>query len=273
MAGTIETDASRVVSPDGTEIAYVTGGVGPPLVLVHGVLGDHTRWGALRPHLEPSCTVHTMDRRGRGASGDAEAYAAEREFEDVAAVVDAVASSAGAPVDLYGHSGGASFAMGAAGLTANVRRLVLYEPAIDPQDLLPAGLAERIDALLADGEHEAVVETFMREVLHVDDAGIAAYREQPSWPARVAAAHTLPRELLIPDETFLGPLRRGDITVPTLLLEGSETPPSFKAGVETVASALPDAQVAVLEGQGHTADVLAPALVAETLTAFLTEES
>jgi pimeloyl-ACP methyl ester carboxylesterase len=47
-------------------------------------------------------TVYAMDRRGRGASGDAPEYALEREFEDVAAAVDALPG----PVYLYGHSFG-----------------------------------------------------------------------------------------------------------------------------------------------------------------------
>lgn len=259
----------HAVSRDGTEIAYWTSGAGPPLLLVHGVLGDHSRWEALQPHLASRFTVHAMDRRGRGASGDAPKYAVEREFEDVAAVVDAVAGAADAPVAVYGHSGGASFALGAAALSANVGRLVLYEPAVNAFDLLPPGLLERLDALLAAGESEAVVETFCREVLHTSDQQVDAYRQQPSWPARVATAHTLPRELRIPPERLFDAERAAAVTVPTLLLEGSETPDGFKAAIGDVAAALPDARVAVLDGQGHTADVLAPELVAEHLLAFL----
>ncbi len=64
---------TRVASRDGTGIAYYSSGEGPPLLLVHGVLSDHSRWAPLLPYLEPRLTVHTMDRRGRGASGDHEA--------------------------------------------------------------------------------------------------------------------------------------------------------------------------------------------------------
>ena len=269
MSATHDATVTRTVSRDGTEIGYWTTGAGPPLVLVHGVLGDHSRWDALRPHLEPTFTVHAMDRRGRGASGDAPDYAAEREFEDVAAVVDAVAEAAGSAVAVYGHSGGASFALGAAALTSHVNRLVLYEPAVNTFDLLPRGLLERLDALLAAGDAEAVVETFAREVLHMTDEQIDAYRAQPSWPARVATAHTLPRELRIPPERLFDPQRAATIITPTLLVEGSETPEGFKAANVDVAAALPDAHVAVLDGQGHTADVLAPELVAERLQTFL----
>jgi pimeloyl-ACP methyl ester carboxylesterase len=101
-----ESFVTRVVSRDGTEIAYWTSGDGPPLVLVHGAPADHTRWRPLLPYLESHATVHAMDRRGRGASGDAPDYHLAREFEDVAAVVDAVAEASRSAVDVYGHSFG-----------------------------------------------------------------------------------------------------------------------------------------------------------------------
>jgi pimeloyl-ACP methyl ester carboxylesterase len=61
----MSTDRSnRAVSTDGTEIAYWTSGNGPPLALVHGGDGDHTRWAALRPHLERRLTepAHALRR-------------------------------------------------------------------------------------------------------------------------------------------------------------------------------------------------------------------
>src|SRR5687768_5829287 len=101
------TGKTSVVSRDGTQIVYWASGDGPPLVLVHGAPADHTRWRPLLPYLEHHVTVHAMDRRGRGGSGDAAAYGLEREYEDVAAVIDAVVAAFGQPVDVYGHSHGA----------------------------------------------------------------------------------------------------------------------------------------------------------------------
>ena len=75
-------------SRDGTRIAYWAGGQGPALVLVHGTTADHSRWETVLPLLEPEATVYTMDRRGRGQSGDAADYRIEDEGADVAAVVD-----------------------------------------------------------------------------------------------------------------------------------------------------------------------------------------
>ena len=63
-------------------------GDGPPLVLVHGAAADHTTFRVIGPLLARGSTVHAIDRRGRGASGDTSPYAIEREFEDVAAVAD-----------------------------------------------------------------------------------------------------------------------------------------------------------------------------------------
>ena len=272
MTRTDETTRSHTTSRDGTRIGYVTSGEGPPLLLVHGGLGDHTRWSELVPYLQPHRTVHAMDRRGRGMSGDGPQYSPRREFEDVAAVVDAIAEESGAHVDVYGVSNGATFALGAATLTSRIRRLALYEPGIDDaDDLVTPELDRRLDALLADGDAEGLVETFFREALGLGGDDIATMRSQPSWPARVAAAPTLPRELRNAAEELFDPARAAQVTVPTLLLQGSESPESLHADVRRVAEAVPDRRVVVLEGQAHSADFLAPQLVAETLLAFLDE--
>src|SRR5918997_3847853 len=104
-----------VASKDGTTIAYRRSGEGPPLVLVHGTAGDHGRWRPVLPAFEERFAVYAIDRRGRGGSGDSEDYTIEREFEDVAAVVDSV----GEPALVLGHSYGALCALEAALLTRN----------------------------------------------------------------------------------------------------------------------------------------------------------
>ena len=272
MTGTAEATLTRVTSRDGTDIAYWTSGQGPPLVLVHGAVADHNRWRPLLPYLEPHASVHALDRRGRGASGDGPDYDLAREFEDVAAVVDAVAAASGSLVDLYGHSFGGLCAFGGATLTANLGRLVLYEgwPPVDPGGRpLPPGIGQRLDALLAAGDRAGVVETMFREVVRMPEGELAALRAQPAWPARVAAAPTIVRELrAIPGVPF-DPAKAARITVPTLLLTGSESRDPFAADTGTVAAALPDARVVVLEGQQHVADILAPQRFAEHVLAFL----
>lgn len=263
---------SRVVSRDGTEIAYWTSGEGQPLLIVHGTSGSHERFAPLLPYLEPHATVHVLDRRGRGESGDAPEYALEREFEDVTAVVDAIAEASSSKVDVYGHSYGGECAFGAALLTPNVRSLVLYEgwPPVMPEKLkFPTGVEERLDALVASGDREAALELFWREVVKATEEDIQAIRAQPAWPSRLATVHTITREVrAFYDDTF-EPRQAARITVPVLLLVGSDTPEELRDDPETVAAALPDARIAVLEGQQHIADVLAPELFAEPVLEFL----
>ena len=259
----------QVASRDGTLIGYWTSGEGPPLLLVHGGVGDHSRWDALRPFLEPHFTVHAMDRRGRGASGDHPEWSIEREFEDVAAVVDAIAGRSGSTVAVYGHSGGGFCAFKAAALTTNISKLVLYEgwPPVNPDAIAePIEFVEQLEAMLAEGKQEEVVVRMLSEVVRMSDDEIDVYKAHPSWQKRVDSAHTLPRELRAFREQSFDPQQAASISVPTLLLAGTEGP---DWQVETVAAAIPDAQVAILEGQGHTADIIAPEMVARRLLPFL----
>ena len=258
----------KVISRDGTAIAYWRSGHGRPLVLVHGTSADHTRWQPVLELFEADATVYAMDRRGRGDSGDAEGYSIEREFEDVVAVVDAVAEQTGQPVDLFGHSYGAVCSLEAARLTPNVRKLVLYEP---PTEMgpFPAGLIERLGALLADDRRDEVLQTFFREVVGMSDDQLTSFRALPVWPARVAAAHTVVRELAVAASIRFDPSRFEALSVPALVLAGSDSPDFLRNSTATVASTLPNCQVAVLDGQQHVAMDTAPHLLVDTVNAFL----
>src|SRR5262245_9997675 len=119
-----------VRSADGTAIAVWVEGTGPALVMVHGSIADHTTFDSFVAVLRDEFTTYAIDRRGFGASGDATGYAIERDFEDVAAAVDAVAARTGGPIALWGHSYGANCAMGGATLTENIHHLVVYEPSL-----------------------------------------------------------------------------------------------------------------------------------------------
>jgi pimeloyl-ACP methyl ester carboxylesterase len=261
-----------VGSRDGTPIRYWSAGEGPPLLLVHGTTANHTSFDPVLPHLASHRTVHALDRRGRGGSGDADAYALEREFEDLAAVVDHLAELSGSRVELFGHSFGGLCAFGAARLTRNVRRLVLYEgwPVPDPTKLLgPEGAIERVEALLAAGDTEAALECFYRELVGMSDELLDAFRSSPKWPDRVAAASTIPRETRAQARGLLDPAEAADLEVPVLLLVGGESPDHLTAGVQELGSVLPDARIAVLDGQEHLAYLEAPESFARTVRSFL----
>jgi pimeloyl-ACP methyl ester carboxylesterase len=259
----------HVLSADGTPIGCRTSGEGPPLVMVHGSIADHTSTAAVAHLLEPRFTVTVVDRRGRGASGDAAGYAVEREFADVAAVVDAVAARTGERVVLYGHSYGATCALGASLLTANLAGLALYEPAFAGFGIVSPGVVGRLEALLAAGAPAEVVELALREAAGASEQQLAAMRALPSWSRRVAAAGTIPRELRAAQTYTFDARRYAGMTTPTLLLTGERSPVGYRRLVQKLAAELPNAQVAVLAGQEHTAQIAAPDLVAAVLTRFL----
>ncbi|WP_046471524.1 alpha/beta fold hydrolase [Allosalinactinospora lopnorensis] len=265
--------ATTVTSRDGTPIGYWTSGAGPPLVLVHGSTADHTRWRTVLPYLEPNATVHAVDRRGRGASGDARDYALEREFEDVATVVDAAAEAARAPVDLLGHSFGALCCLGGAALATGLRRLVLYEPAgTSVDDPIPPELIGRLEALLAEDRREEVLVTFFREAVQIPEPQLDVLRSLPAWQGRVAAAHTIARELRAIESHRYDPADIAAVTVPTLVLAGGESPAGVRGICDAVAGALPHGRLAVLEGQQHVAMDTAPELFGRLVAEFLAQE-
>ena len=253
----------RIVrSRDGTPIAVFevlpAGPTGdpddrPPLLLVHGATADHTTWRTAGPAFARTRRVFAMDRRGRGDSGDAPAYAIEREFEDVAAVAETLAD--GGAVDVAGHSYGGRCALGASLLTKAIRRLVVYEGAPVPPGMTyrPPGLVEAVRGALQAGNDERALITFLAGIVGMSDAALDAYRRDPVWPARVRAAHTILREVEAEATPPASLEALAAVTAPVLLLLGSISRSPFRIGTEALAARVADARVAVIDGAAHAA--------------------
>ncbi len=235
-------------------------------MLVHGSSADHSRWETVFPLLEPHATVYAVDRRGRGASGDAAVYSLEAEAADIAAVVDTVAAATGGPVDLLGHSYGAQCALEAALLTGGIRRLALYEPAILPDT--PDEFVDHLETLQAQGRNEDVVIALLRFV-GMPEAALEHSMSLPSWAGRVAAAHTVIREFRAEKAYRWQPERFAALRVPTLLLAGSDSPADLLRPIAALSAALPAARVVTMAGQGHVAMTTAPELFADAVLDFL----
>jgi pimeloyl-ACP methyl ester carboxylesterase len=247
-----------VRSKDGVAISSHKSGEGSPLVLVHGAVADHTRWSPIIPQLKQGFTVYAMDRRGRGSSGDAGIYSIEREFEDIAAVVDAIDQ----PVNLLGHSFGALCALEAALLTDNIKMLILYEP--PPPALkgtLPTEVAGKMQELLDSGDRGGVVSTFLLNVAKIPRNELDVLRSLPAWQGRVAAAHTILRE--ITQQEALPPFkpdRFKNLNIPILLMLGGESHPLYADFIKQLDATLPNSRIVVMPGQQHVAMNTAPDL-------------
>jgi pimeloyl-ACP methyl ester carboxylesterase len=263
---------SRVIdSPDGTPIAVFTTGSGPALVLVHGASADHTTFRVVGPMLARRLTVHALDRRGRGASGDVEPYAVEREFEDVAAVADAIAGDAGETVAVVGHSFGGRVALGAALRTDAIRAVVCYEgaPPAAEERYQPEGAEERVREQLAGGDPDEALATFLREIVGMTAEDLARYRADPVWPRRAAAAHTIVRELDAEASPQASLDALGGVRQPVLQVLGGASRPPFRIATEALDERLPDGRVIVIDGAKHAAHHTHPDQFVDAVEAFL----
>lgn len=271
--------ALLVRSRDGTPIAVFAASAPrpdagtsrtPAVLLVHGTTSDHTTWRTAGPLLAARRAVLAMDRRGRGASGDGPAYGIEREYEDLAAVAEALAA-AGGPVDVVGHSFGGRCALGASLRTPAIRRVVSYEGAP-----VPAGVTWADEPALATvaeavrrGEHEAALETFFRVVVGMDDEAIARYRADPVWSLRVAAAPTLVREIEAEASPPASLEVLASVQVPVLQLLGTASPAPFQLGTAALAERLRDGRVVEIAGAAHAAHHTHAAELVGAIEAFL----
>ncbi|MDS0139191.1 MULTISPECIES: alpha/beta hydrolase [unclassified Amycolatopsis] len=251
---------ASVTSPDGTVIGFETLGDGPPMVLVHGTGADHTRWAAVRDRLAERYRLHLVDRRGRGLSrAEAADYDIRREGEDIAAVAEA----AGGDVYLLAHSYGALCALEAVLTTEAVSRLVAYEPP-RPE---PGGsvVPPEARARMREADNpEQILEIFLQEALRVD---VEAMRRTPVWRSRVAAAHTIPRELDVV-ENLVFDARLGEIAIPVRLFAGTESPGYLRLAAHAVAELIPTADVVAMHGQAHQAMDFDPGQFTEAVFAF-----
>ena len=196
-------------------------GDGPPLVLVHGTSADHTRWNAVIGPLSERFTTYAVDRRGRGASSDAEPYTIEAEFDDIATVVDGI----GGEVDLLGHSYGAACSLEAALRTRTCAAWSLRAatPGRDPD--LSAGLHRAPGDAPGRRRSRRCRTTFLSTVVQMPPAELAAMRRDPSWTGRVAARTPSPESCGSPTSTRRTRAFRG-AERPTLLSSAATVPRS-----------------------------------------------
>jgi pimeloyl-ACP methyl ester carboxylesterase len=249
-------------SADGTRIAYVANGSGPPLILVGGAFCDHRARSAGLPlsrALEARFRVISFDRRGRGESGDTPPYAVAREVEDLAALVAAAGGSAA----VYGHSSGAVLALEATTTGVPITHLALYEPPLvfaDTRTPMPADLVERLQTLSREGKRSEAAELFLGRAVGVPPQGVERIKQSPGWPSLTALANTLPYDATLTRDAAAIMARGTAVKVPALLVAGEKSEAWMRAGVERLASTIPGARHVTLAGQTH--DVQAEPLAA-----------
>ena len=252
----------KVISKDGTQIAYESTGRGQVVILVLGALNSRKSGAKLAKLLASRFTVISFDRRGRGDSTDTAPYSPQREVEDIAALIGAV----GEPVYLYGHSSGAALALECAiKLGKKVRKIAIYEVpyTLDKKERKDADEYYRaLKKLLAAGRRGAAVALFIRSV-GVSDRQIAAIKRLPMWRGLEKLAPTLAYDSEVLGKGHSLPAARvSHVTVPTLVMHGGAGAPFMRDAAQAISKIIPRAQLSTLTGQTHgvSPKVLAPIL-------------
>lgn len=264
---------NTVTSRDGTTIAYERSGSGPALLVVGGAFSSRSAAPEFVKLLAQRLTVYAVDRRGRGDSGDTQPYAVERELEDVEALIDAV----GDPVFVYGGSSGGVLSLRAAAkLGDKITKLVLYEPPFiidDSRPPAPVAFVEHLDELVEAGRRGDAVEYFMTEVVGTPTEALREMRESPAWPGMEKLAHTLAYDGRVVGNAMSGsaePLQQwATLQTPTLVLNGSNSPPFLHDGARTLAAILPNGHHRSFKGLDHAAAIAAPQTLAPVFLEFL----
>jgi len=257
--------AAFAVSSDGTKIAFEKAGSGPALVIVGGALSERDGGKPLVGKLQERFTVYTYDRRGRGQSGDTKPYAAEREIEDLGAVIE----QAGSKAYVYGVSSGAALSLQTAvklGPT-KVSKLAVYEPPYGQDRKEFNEQKDRVNQLVQAGKPGDAAEFFLKSV-GIPAQALEDMKNSPQWERISKIDFTLTYDYAILGDGSV-PETVNQIGVPTLVLDGEKTLPFIHPAADRIAQLIPGAQRKTLPGQTHQAS---PEVVAPVLTEFFNQE-
>jgi pimeloyl-ACP methyl ester carboxylesterase len=269
-----------VLRVNDTDMAYIALGDGPPLVCIHGSLGDFRSWnpvlGPLSRHhrvIVPSLR-HFFPEAWDGKGGN---YSIPQHTADVIAFIGGLKLG---PVNLMGHSRGGHIAFRVAGARPDlVKKLILAEPGGElDASLMPAGpgitpemakarTASIVDAAakIAAGDIDGGLELF---VDRIDGPGTWAKRPAAAKQARRDNAHTLVGQI----NEQRKPFSRADaqaIHNPTLLIGGAKTPGMLPIVLKALAGAIPGAKCEIIPDATHVMFDQAPMRYCEIVVDFL----
>ena len=252
----------------GFRIAYERAGSGPPLVLLHGYVGDGA--ATWRRQLEGLCgefTVVAWDAPGAGRSPD------PPESFGMAGYADCLAGFVGGLGLGRPHVAGLSFG-GALAIEfcrrhpAIPRTLILASAYAGWGGSLPVGVADqrlRQALTLADLPPEAFAGTLLPTMF----AATTAREDADAFGASMRAFHPAGFRAMAraSAEDLRGALPH--ITVPTLLVYGDQDARAPLKVAEDLQAAIPGSALVVLPGAGHVCNIEAPEAFNDAVRNFL----
>lgn len=253
---------------NGQKLFYEDTGTGDDVIVFsHGLFMDHTMFDAQVAFLQDRWRCVRWDERGHGRT---EATAAPFTYWDSGADLIALLDHLGVQrAVLAGMSQGGYLSLRAA-LTApdRVRALVLMDTQPGPEDAEKAvGYHGLIDAWTAPGgPPQEVLDTVAQIILGPGWSGTPAWqerwRELPMDRVRQVFQTLVGRE-----DDVAG--RIAELTMPALVVHGSDDLAIDVEIARAFAQALPDAELVVVDGAGHAANLTDPDPVNAALGPFL----
>ncbi|MBP1989870.1 pimeloyl-ACP methyl ester carboxylesterase [Paenibacillus eucommiae] len=188
-------------------------------------------------------------------------------------------NEAGSSAYVWGLSSGAVLALQAAARGAGIAKLALHEPpfVVDAADRKPPkGFVTHVTELIAANRRAEAIKYFMTKGMGAPSFVVGLMRMMPGvWPRLMAIAHTLPYDAALLDGYMDGkslPAELwGTVTMPTLVLEGTESPAALRHSAKALAGVLPNAQLLSEKGLGHTKK-LDTKIIASKLAAFFMDK-
>ncbi len=185
-------------------------------------------------------------------SGDTHPFAKQREIEDLQALVE----DAGGTALVLGFSSGSAVALDAAAVTPGITRVALYEPPCIVDGARPGVAADyvaHLNKLVADGKRGEAVKYFLTQAVGISTDYLGGMEQDPSWSGMLKVAHMLSYDGAIIADVMQGkPLptdRWGNVTVPTLVIEGGASEAWFHSDADALARGLKNASCKTLEGK------------------------
>jgi pimeloyl-ACP methyl ester carboxylesterase len=256
------------VDAAGHRIAYERKGEGPPLVLLHGYVGDRRMWRPQLEELSDEFTVVAWDAPGYGGSSDPPESFPLADFADcLAAFVDALdlgrphvvgmSFGGGLALELYRRHPGlprtlvlASAYAGWAGSLPPEAVDERLQQALRLAELPPDRLvAELMPTMFTDSAPAELVEEFAATMREFHPVGL---RANSRAFAEADLRDVLPR-----------------IDVPTLLLYGDSDVRAPSTVARDLHAGIPGSRLVVIPGAGHVCSVDAPERFNAELRAFL----
>ncbi len=235
----------------GTYRRHWPGDTDRPALALHCMLASGSYWGPVAERLGGRVDLRGFDMPGHGQSGT---WAPGPEDPDYHTAVTRIAAAfIDRPLDLIGHSLGATVALRiAVAAPEAVRSLTLIEPVLFAAAADPAQAARDADMarLLAEGRVEDATRAFMAVWGAVGyDSLPARMRQQMS--DRIGLVATCAPALSQDSAGILRPDGLEAIDAPVLLISGADSPPVIHAIADALAARLPDVGRASVPGAGH----------------------